>query len=391
MNAQYDLLVIGGGPAGCYTAKVAAEHGLRVLVVEKDREIGLPVRCAEGVGEAGLREFFEPDPRWIANEIEGFSFFAPDGTQVDIANREIGYVLERRIFDQEIGRLAAEAGAEIVTRAMAVGMTNEGVARKVTIHHLGQVHCIEAKIVVGADGVESRVGRWAGLRTACSLHDIETGAQYLLAGLHINPRRCQLWFAHEIAPGGYLWVFPKGDGKANVGLGISGEFSKNRSPFEYLDRFVETHFPSASKLGAMAGAVPCSGGLKHFVADGVLLVGDAAHQVNPLSGGGIINALKAARIAGRVAAQAIASGDVSRNRLAAYESEWMDLLGKTHRRYYRLKEGVFGLSDGTLNRTARSMKQLEYEKRTLARLFRLALFKHPGLLLEIPKLFFALQ
>ena len=120
-------------------------------------------------------------------------------------------------------------------------------------------------------------------------------------------------------------------------------------------------------------------------------MGDAAHQVNPLSGGGIINALKAARIAGRVAAEAIAGGDVSRNRLSAYESEWMDLLGKTHRRYYRLKEGVFGLSDETLNRTARSMKQLEYEKRTLARLFRLALFKHPSLLLEIPKLFFALQ
>lgn len=388
MNERYDLLVVGGGPAGCYTAKAAAEHGIRVLVVEKDREIGVPVRCAEGVGEPGLREFFEPDPRWVANQIEGFSFFAPDGTQVDIANREIGYVLERRIFDREIARLAAEAGAEIWTRAMAIGMTNEGVPRKVTIHHLGKSHPIEAKIVVGADGTESRVGRWAGLRTACSLHDIEIGAQYTLADLKINPRRCQLWFGHDVAPGGYLWVFPKGDGKANVGVGISGEFSETRSPFDYLDRFVETHFPSASKLGAVAGAVPCSGGLKRFVADGVLLVGDAAHQVNPLSGGGIVNALKAARIAGRVAAEALSDGDVSRKRLSAYEREWRNLLGKAHRRYYRLKEGIFSLSDETLNRTARSMKKLEYEKRTLARLFRLALFKHPSLLLEIPKLFF---
>ena len=391
MNEQYDLLVVGGGPAGCYTAKVAAEHGAQVLVVEKDREIGLPVRCAEGVGEAGLREFFEPDPRWVANEIEGFSFFAPDGTQVDIANREIGYILERRIFDREIGRLAAEAGAEIWTRTTAVGMTNEGADRKVTIHHLGKSRRIEAKIVVGADGTESRVGRWAGLRTTCSLHDIETGAQYTLADLKINPRRCQLWFGHNVAPGGYLWVFPKGDGKANVGAGISGEFSKTHSPFDYLDRFVESHFPSASKLGAVAGAVSCSGGLKRFVADGVLLVGDAAHQVNPLSGGGVVNALKAARIAGRIAAEAIADGDVSRKRLSAYEQEWMNLLGKAHRRYYRLKEGIFSLSDETLNRTARSMKKLEYEKRTLARLFRLALFKHPSLLLEIPKLFFELQ
>ncbi|MFH1007607.1 MAG: NAD(P)/FAD-dependent oxidoreductase [Candidatus Latescibacterota bacterium] len=391
MDKQYDVLVVGGGPAGCYTAKEAAERGMRVLVVEKDREIGLPVRCAEGVGDAGLREFFEPDPRWVANEIDGFSFFAPDGTQVDLADREIGYVLERRIFDQEIGRLAAEAGARIVTRATAAGMTKEGVFHRVTIRHLGKEVGIEAKIVVGADGTESRVGRWAGLRTACSPHDLETGAQYTLAGLKINPRRCQLWFGHDIAPGGYLWVFPKGAGKANVGLGISGEFSRDRSPFDYLDRFVATHFPAASKLGAVAGAVPCSGGLKRMAADGVLLVGDAAHQVNPLSGGGIINALKAARIAGRVAAQAIAEGDVSQKRLAAYESEWMDLLGKSHRRFYRLKEGVFGLSDRTMNRTAQAVNQLEYEKRTLPRLFRLALFNHPGLLLEIPRLFFALQ
>lgn len=389
MKDSYDIVVVGGGPGGSYTAKVAAEGGADVLLIEKDREIGIPVRCAEGVGEAGLREFFEPDPAWVANKIEGFTFIAPDETYVDMEVERSGYVLERKIFDRMIAELAAKAGAKLVTRVAATGLlVEDGRVSGVEVSHSGGTQAIRSKIVVGADGVESRVGRWAGLRTFCKLHDIQTCVQYTLAGIEIDLSRCQLWFGSKVAPGGYLWVFPKGEGIANVGLGISGDFSRYRSPLEYLDSFVERYFPKSSIMMSTSGAVPCSGGIKNIVGNGVMLVGDAAHQVNPLTGGGIINAMKAGRIAGRLALDALADNDVSAERLKVYQDEWNELLGKNHKRYYRIKEAVFHISDETFNHIASEFGKLPQTKRTLFRLFTIALFNKPSLLAELPRLFF---
>lgn len=389
MKEYYDIVVVGGGPAGCYTANIAAEKGARVLVLEKDREIGVPVRCAEGIGGESLSEFFEPDPRWIANRIEGFSLASPDGTVVDIANKEIGYILERRIFDREIGRRAVEAGAIIQTRSTASNLLFEGHRiAGVQFVHLNQHHEVKAKLIIGADGVESRVGRWAGLKTACPLRDMEICAQYALVNLNIDPTRLQLWFGHDVAPGGYLWIFPKSATTANVGVGISGEYSGAHPPFYYLDKFIQQHFPTSSVTGATTGAVPCSGGVIPIVTDGLMLVGDAAHQANPLSGGGIATALKAARIAGRVAAEVIQEGNVSQKRLMAYQKEWMKVMGRDHRRFYRLKEAVYAMTDEALNQTAHKVSAIEYPKRTLVKAFQIALFNQPKLLLDIPKLFF---
>lgn len=389
MKEYYDIVVIGGGPAGCYSAKVAAEMGASVLVLEKDREIGVPVRCAEGIGEKSLSEFFEPDPRWIANRIEGFSLASPDGTLVDIANKEIGYILERRIFDREIARCAIEAGAVIRTRATASSLLFEDHRiAGVRFVHLEQPHEIKAKLVIGADGVESRVGRWAGLRTACPLRDMEICAQYAMANLKIDPTRLQLWFGHDIAPGGYLWIFPKSATTANVGVGISGDYAETHPPFHYLEAFIQKHLPNSAVTGVTTGAVPCSGGFTPIVTDGLMLVGDAAHQANPLSGGGIATALKAAHIAGRVAAEAVQRGNVSQKRLMAYQKEWMKVMGRDHRRFYRLKEAVYTMTDETMNQTAHKLSAVKYPKRTLIKVFQIALFDHPKLLLDVPRLFF---
>jgi digeranylgeranylglycerophospholipid reductase len=217
---------------------------------------------------------------------------------------------------------------------------------------------------------------------------MEICAQYALAHLEIDPTRLQLWFGHDIAPGGYLWIFPKSSTTANVGTGISGEYSGTHSPFYYLDKFIQKHFPTSSITGMTSGGVPCSGGFTPFVTDGLMLVGDAAHQANPLSGGGIWTALKAAHIAGRVAAEAVQEKNVSQKRLMAYQKEWMRDMGRNHRRFYRLKEAVYTMTDESLNQTARKVSAIEYPKRTLVKAFQIALFDQPKLLLGIPRLFF---
>ena len=388
IDDRYDVIVVGGGPAGCYAAKMIAEQGIRVLVIEKDREIGVPVRCAEGVGHDGLTEFFEPDPRWTLQRIESFRFVAPNGIYVDVTPEQHGYLLDRSRFDAHIAVLAAEVGAQVVTRAMAIGLLKrDGKVDGVRLLHYGKEYVVRSRLVIGADGVESRVGRWAGLDTACSPHDMESCAQYLMTHIDIDTRYGALYFGKDIAPGGYAWVFPKGASIANVGLGISGDFGGERHALDYLDAFVHRYFSSGAVVRATAGGVPCSGGLKQIITDGVMLVGDAAHQVNPMSGAGIINALKAARIAGRVAAGAIRQDDVSSKRLAEYEVEWNRLLGRRHRSFYRIKESVFNLSDDQFNNIARDMNALAPEKRTLLRAFMIALKNQPKLLPELAKAF----
>ena len=117
MKDRYDVIVVGAGPGGSWAAKSAAESGASVLVLEKDREAGIPVRCAEGVSQKSLSDLVDIRDKWIAQEIRGGRLVAPDGTVVESMPDEIGYVLHRRLFDPDLTALAAEAGAEIWTKA----------------------------------------------------------------------------------------------------------------------------------------------------------------------------------------------------------------------------------------------------------------------------------
>ena len=113
LKKEYDIVVVGAGPAGSMAARFAVEKGLSVLVLEKDRDVGYPVRCGEAVSKAGIEEFITPNEKFIASTIDKFCMVSPNGTEVVIPLEQIGYVLERRIFDYELAKQAAKYGAEI--------------------------------------------------------------------------------------------------------------------------------------------------------------------------------------------------------------------------------------------------------------------------------------
>lgn len=387
MKSEYDIIVVGAGPAGSMAARFAAEKGVSVLMLEKDRDVGYPVRCGEAISKAGVEEFIPSDDKWIAARIRKFSFNAPDGTEVIIEFSDAGYVLERRIFDYELARTAAEAGAEILTRAYVNGLLfdSDGKVCGVKYEFNGEQKELKAKVVIAADGVESRVGRWAGLKTHIDFRDMESAVQITAANIPVDQSTLYFYFGKDVAPNGYFWIFPKGHNKANIGLGVSGLIGKKKSAQSFLDDFMNKHYPNAPILTKIAGGVPCSITLEKISAPGIMLVGDAARQVNPLSGGGIASGMIGGSIAGRIAAEAVKMNKL--DHILSYDKAWHDRLGKRHEIFNRIKEGIYNFSDEKFNSIAHSVLKIPIEKRTLGKVFTTALMNNPSLLLDIAKVF----
>src|SRR5437867_8016010 len=195
-----DVLVVGAGPAGAvaaWHAKQAAPE-LDVVLLERDRAVGAPVRCAEGVGDAGLREFATPEGAdWVSRRITDVIFEAPDDTQLVLANSGLGWVLDRTRFDAHLAAEAAAAGAAVLVGAEATGMSRNGDDRwHVRVKERGRDEIYRARLVIGADGVETLVGRWAGLETRVPARDMESCAQYVLQGIDFNPDAIYLQFSN---------------------------------------------------------------------------------------------------------------------------------------------------------------------------------------------------
>jgi digeranylgeranylglycerophospholipid reductase len=386
MKNEYDIIVVGAGPAGSIASRFASEQGVSVLMLEKDRDVGYPVRCGEAISNAGVEEFILIDNKWIAAKISKFSLNAPDGSEVIIEFGEAGYVLERRIFDYELARTAADAGAEILTRAYVNGLLFEdGKVCGVKYEYQGEQKEVKAKVVIAADGVESRVGRWAGLKTHTDFRDMESAVQITAAKIPVDQNTLYFYFGKDVAPNGYFWVFPKGHNKANIGLGVSGLIGKSKSAQSFLNDFMDIHYPNASVLTIIAGGVPCSITLDKISAPGIMLVGDAARQVNPLSGGGIASGMIGGKIAGTIAGEAVKQNKL--DNILTYDKAWNNRIGKRHEIYNRIKEGIYNFSDDKFNSIAHSVIKIPVQKRTLGKVFTTALMNSPSLLVDIAKVF----
>lgn len=392
MNSKYDVIVVGAGPGGSITAKTCVEAGLDVLLIEKRQEIGDPVRCAEAVGKDALKKHIEPDNKWIASEVKGSILIAPDGTEIKMSedassNMKVGYVLERKIFDRTLAQKAAMAGAEVMVKTRAIGLLrSNGMVTGIKAMYMGETHEIKADIVIGADGIESKVGRWGGIDTSLKLGDIETGVQFLVS--NIDPGEYNKFYLGEkYAPGGYQWIFPKGEHTANVGLGILGSKSGNIRAISLLQRFLEINMPKAKIIEMVVGGVPVSGPIKQTVTNGLILVGDAARQSDPLTGGGITNAMDAGKMAGEVCIKAKERGDYSVKTLKEYEDEWRATIGKELAKSLQVKNLLIKLTDGQLNQLAHSIKDIDSSKMELLSLLLVLFKKNPKLLWEVRTLF----
>ena len=390
MKGKYDIIVVGGGPAGAIAAKTAAEKGLTVLIVEKRPAIGAPVRCAEGIGKEALTEFIAPDPRWISAEMTGATIIAPDGFVMKLdsakAGGKVGYVLDRKIFDRELVWKAAEAGADIAVKSRAAApLMQDGAVKGAKIEYAGRTTEVKADVVIAADGVESKFSKWCGIDTTVPVREIMSSVQYVMADIDIDEHSTIFYLGNETAPEGYLWIFPKGKRSANVGIGISGRKSgSGHRAKDYLDRFVKNTFPDGKTIEFIPGGVSVCRPLECTVADGLIITGDAARVVDPLTGGGIYNAMFTGRLAAEVAAECIGKGDVTKKALMKYDRAWRESkMGKTIERNYHVKEYLIKQSDARLNEIIHSVAQISLKEFSTIALIKEIIRVNPKLVLDL--------
>jgi digeranylgeranylglycerophospholipid reductase len=379
-----DVLVIGAGPAGSMTAKWAARHGARVVMIEKRQEVGSPVRCGEGMSKEWLGEVGIRPGKWINVEVEGARIFSPSEKVFEInekhAGNEVGYVVERDGFDKQLAIDAANAGAEVVLKTAAVGILKEG-GRVVgaRVKQFGETYEIRAPITVGADGFESQVGRWAGLPTNLALRDMDTCLQYRMTNVDCDVRYCDFYLG-KVAPGGYVWVFPKDEGLANVGIGVQVSQIKTMAEARsYLDAWIAKHpgYAKGKTIDIVGGGVSIAAPLKQTVTDGFMLVGDAARMIDPLTGGGIANGCIAGKICGEVAAAAVEARDPSSAFLQTYEKGWRKRLEEKLYRNWLAKEKLCTISDETFDKIVDALQGVRLEKLSVHNILKAVHEKYP--------------
>ncbi len=388
---EYDVVVVGAGPGGSMAAKTLAENGVKVLMVEKRQEIGSPVRCAEGVSKVELESLVEVKKSWIAAEVSGAKIYSPDNSVIVLseeqAGNEVGYVLERKIFDRWLAKQAAKAGSEVMVKTSAIGIDKKREHLVIKLRRMGEVFEVSAKMVIGADGVESRVGKWMGLDTTLKLNEVESCVQYLITNLKYEMDYCHFWLGHSRSPGGYIWLFPKGNSSGNFGIGVMPSMAKEPAKV-YLDRFLnEVGIDTSHVVEVVAGAVPVSP-MEKASTERCLLVGDAARHADPITGGGIINAMKGGIIAGKVAAEAVKNNDFSSKFLSKYDRLWKEDFGKTLERNKILQKKLLKMDDKTMDKLIKSLSDSNLKEMSITGIVKELIKKNPKLLWDLKSLFF---
>jgi geranylgeranyl reductase family protein len=317
---NYDVLVIGGGPAGCRTAGLIAEKGYKVLVAEEHRNIGEPMQCAGLVSPRTLKTANVPCNDIIINKIHGAYVHAPGGEILAIRGKETyGLVIDRSAFDRRLCDAARQAGAEIMTgtRAVVKDYYPEGV--QVVLKTEGGERDAAASLLIGADGPNSEVARRINARRPDDIVSMYAAEVELKCP---ESDMVHIFLGEDVAAGWFGWLIPVDGKRARVGTGVSR--SRNGRPQHCFRRMVEAYpdiFKGMQMIRGTGGIVPI-GFPSRIYGERTLLVGDAACQTKPLSGGGLYLGLTGAGICSKVAADALFKRRFGMEQLAQYQNAW---------------------------------------------------------------------
>ncbi|ABR55272.1 geranylgeranyl reductase [Methanococcus vannielii SB] len=358
LEESYDVVVVGAGPAGSMSSYNASKNGAKTLLIEKAQEIGTPVRCAEAIPR--IESFgINPSSEFIRSYIKGAYLVAPNGKKITVkGGKTDGYVVERKIFDKFLAIRSAKEGTKIAVKSRVTGLEKTEEGYNVFVNHLGKEYTVKTKLVIAADGVESTISEYAGLKSKKNHNEVCSCAEYEMTNVKLLDNNMMEFYFGEICPKGYIWLFPKGD-TVNVGIGI---IEGSKKAIEYLDDFLsnpllEGRLKNAVPVEFKVGGDPVGGPIKKTFKDNLIVVGDAAGHVSPLTGGGISLAMDCGLIAGEVCAKSISSKNYSEEFLSQYETRWKEKHYKFLMNDLKYKTILQKLNDNELNAIADSIPE----------------------------------
>jgi digeranylgeranylglycerophospholipid reductase len=378
-----DVVVVGGGPSGSFTALNLARMGAKVTVFEEHENIGTPSHCAGHLSIRSLKNLglYPLSGKIIENTFSQANFYSPTGFKFSVhLPKPVTCSLNREAFDRLIAEKAETAGAyyRLKSRVQSLLVDNNVVKGVKVKQSNGTEESVCARIVIDAEGISSRLLRQTGLSTL-NRDGLVYAVEAEIEGVKdVELDAVDVFLGKTFAPGFYAWLIPRLDGTAKVGLA-----TKSGNPKESLERFMFDHKVAAKKLGKSKitrtafHSISLGGAISKAFSSGFLAVGDAASQVKPTTGGGVIFGLTCAQIAAQVAHEALTRNDVSSGFLQLYQRRCRDTLDFDFKVMLRIRRYLDSLSDEKVDEVLRfctkiglakafeSVEEIDFQGQTL--------------------------
>jgi digeranylgeranylglycerophospholipid reductase len=345
---DFDIVIVGAGPAGSSAAYEAAKNGTSVALLEKEKSVAETVRTSGVTWIKDAQNFGIPEDCY--NPIKNYSFCSPKNTVTISGDVAKAAVLDVRKTYRHLATQAQDNGANLFVDTTVTDIITD--EHKIPIGVIAKSGNREtkfnAKVVIDCSGFQSVVGKMLGLVT--QWEKFGAGAEYEVRAENVDDKTWWLMVGQKYSPAGYAWIFPVGGDIVRIGVGI-GKPESDVDPTERLNELMANKEGPIKDLGKINkiefhyGLIPNDGLSRKTVYDNLILVGDSAGQANPLVLEGIRYAIRFGRVAGRVASSAIKNNDTTENALKAYETDWKKAIESKINSALKVQNRWIGLSD----------------------------------------------